>query len=300
MGNDIRGDLATLKKMVGDLHTSLIASNGDPVTALQLSTQPTIRQLLDNMPAWLWQTDASGVFRFISEQFERETSLSPSLWIGKTRKEIIASSPVHPSTIIQHNEAIMNLQKLKNFEYTVQLADGTMYWFNTSGWPVRDKSEKYIGYMGIGRDITVDKNRLLTMEKQTELLASSLNFLEISVLLLDNDQRIYFYNDHWKNLHVDMPAEDRTKGITYEQYLSSAIDYGLFPEAIGRKDEFMQERIHRNLNPPDKPFNVRRQSGILLSIRVSSIPGRLTAIISTQIKGPKLQELNQQSSSRQS
>ena len=67
------------------------------------------------------------------------------------------------------------------------------------------------------------------------------------------------------------------------------VEKGLAPEAVGREEEWLRERMERHRNPKG-PFELRRQDGIWLFIHDQRMPDGSTATISADITERKRME----------
>jgi two-component system cell cycle sensor histidine kinase PleC len=286
-------DLALVIKFLGAIHQDITLSEKSISDSAETSAEamariPTVSRLLEYLPGWLWQTDSNDKFTFISPHFSAITGLSHIYFLGKSRLEIIApddaNRPAVPINLRGHRDTLRGKKEFRNFEYEVQFHDHR-HWFNISGWPIWDTqiSPHFLGYVGIGQDVSLSRVRMADILEQRIYLGDAMDALAVSVLILDDEQRIEYYNNRWKQLHEGLAPEDYAKGIPYQHYLRSAIAVGLFPDAVGNEEEFVTARIEQNVHPTGRPFIVSRQRGIVLSIYVKKIAGnKKTAIISTE------------------
>lgn len=262
--------------------------------AEELSRTPAVRYLLDSIPAWLWQTDADHRFVFISPQFENLTGMQVARLLGHTRSMLIGAGTAIPMNVKNHDAVLAEKEPFRNFRYDLKAPNDRTYSVNISGWPVwqDDARTVFRGYIGIGFDISDERVRIADMVEtriadiisERTFLGDAMNALDVSVLILDPEHRIEYFNRRWEELHAAMSRRYRSKGIPYEDYLRTAISLKLFPEAIGDEENFIRQRIRRNLEPEATPFMVKRQCGIVLSIYVTKIAGTRTAIISTELR----------------
>ena len=123
---------------------------------------------------------------------------------------------------------------------------------------------------------TTRKGPSLSTEEQ---LALAIEALSEHVVLFDADDRIALANKAWRELNKEIV--DLTKpGTRFEDHLRAALKKGLIPEASGREEEWLRERMERHLNP-DGPFEVARQDGRLIRVSEQRLPnGGIILIIS--------------------
>lgn len=93
----------------------------------------------------------------------------------------------------------------------------------------------------LSRDVT-EHNR------QQERLRQIVDSLQEGFALYDANHRLVLWNQKWFDAHPGVQQDIRA-GMTIEEFARIAVARGVFPEAIGREDEFVAERIARFLNP---------------------------------------------------
>jgi len=102
---------------------------------------------------WFWETDDQYRFSYFSPRFEDVTSVPPEKLLGKTRREVGApgSDPEAYATMLANMDDRL---PFRNFEHSREKANGEVVYLSISGRPVFDEDGVFIGYRGIGRDIT--------------------------------------------------------------------------------------------------------------------------------------------------
>jgi len=124
------------------------------------------------------------------------------------------------------------------------------------------------------KDDTGRGNRSLTTEEQ---LALAIEALSEHVVLFDAEDRIVLANRAWRELNKDV-SEFTTPGTRFIDYLHAIVDNQLVPEAFGREDEWVLERMERHTNPAG-PFEVTRQDGVCVRIYEQRLPNMGTILI---------------------
>ena len=79
-------------------------------------------------------------------------------------------------------------------------------------------------------------------EKATELLVTALDALPIGIAIFDREDRLVIKNQHLGDMFPGLFIPDNTQG-TYESMLRSELQQGLLPEAIGREEEWLAQRL---------------------------------------------------------
>ena len=125
---------------------------------------------------------------------------------------------------------------------------------------------------------TARKEASLSTEEQ---LAIAIEALSEHVVLFDAQDRVVLANRAWRELNKEI-IESTKPGTRFEDHLRAAIDKGLIPEAVGREEAWLRERMERHLNPSG-PFEVARQDGRWIRIYEQRLPNDGTILIISDI-----------------
>jgi PAS domain S-box-containing protein len=102
---------------------------------------------------WFWEQDADFRFTFFSSGLER-SGISMRKYLGLQRWDL----PIEltPAQWEEHKALLQAHQPFRNIEYRIRRPDGGYNWFENSGLPIFENG-RFIGYRGIGRNITQRK-----------------------------------------------------------------------------------------------------------------------------------------------
>lgn len=107
---------------------------------------------------WIWEQDANLQYTFLSKQklFSAE-GVTTETMLGKTREEWLVN---HPECVASADWADLRAklnarQPFRNFIYRAPNPDAEdEKWFRISGSPVFDDTKNFLGYRGVGSDVT--------------------------------------------------------------------------------------------------------------------------------------------------
>jgi len=118
---------------------------------------------------WFWETDNQLRFSYFSRRFEDVTSVAPEVLMGKTRREVGApgADPEAYNAMLANMDSHLPFQ---NFEHHREKSNGEIVYLSISGVPVFEDDGTFIGYRGIGRDIT---EQFINQQALNEALAAS-------------------------------------------------------------------------------------------------------------------------------
>ncbi|MDT8991143.1 EAL domain-containing protein [Curvibacter sp. APW13] len=120
------------------------------------ASESRFRALTDLSSDWYWEQDAEYRFVRIDGSPTGAMSLEADSLIGKTRWESGVEG-VSASEWAKHRADLFAHRTFHDFQVARRLSDGSVMWASISGAPIFDKQGKFIGYRGIGRDITERK-----------------------------------------------------------------------------------------------------------------------------------------------
>ena len=130
---------------------------------------------------WYWETDADYKFTFFSERFEKVLGLPAASMLGTKRGELAVDQG--DEKWIKHNEVTKRREPFDDFEYELKSENklwGTRF-CSVSGRPVYDANGEFLGYRGVGKEIT---DKVLAERERERNLADQIILAEILELSL--------------------------------------------------------------------------------------------------------------------
>ncbi|MCH7864311.1 MAG: PAS domain-containing protein [Proteobacteria bacterium] len=254
--------------------------------------------LVDNLEKAVTRlTEAQRIARM--GNFERETETGEGWWSDETYRifglEPQAVSPtlegfldrVHPedrNMVSQAVEKCMQGKEPYSIEYRIVHPDG-------STWFVYELGTWSPGAMGrparIGGTIQDVTDRKRT-ESNIRRLAAAIEGLSENFALYGPDDRLVICNKGYRDLNEPV-AETTKPGIPFERHTRALVEKGLIIEAVGREEEWIQERLKEHRNPGG-PFEVTRQNGKCFLVHEQRMADGSTATIATDITERKRTE----------
>ena len=174
------------------------------------------RSLTELSSDYYWEQDEN--FRFISRisSPDDKTALPVDQVIGKARWELPARNMTEADWA-RHRADLEAHREFRDLLLKRIMADGSERWISTSGRPVYDDAGRFIGYRGIGRNVTeevVARNELAAARERLEQALDGSN-----VALWDADLRAgrVFLSEAWARI---IDAESTPSSMTVEDLLS--------------------------------------------------------------------------------
>jgi PAS domain S-box-containing protein len=156
----------TFLKLEYIAHTSRLLN--EKTAALTVS-QARFQAFAELASDWFWETDHQLRYEYISSAEDEFQAHTYQHFIGKTPIEIRSyDEQQQQKKWRMFLNFVNNHQEIHNFEYEAKAPDGKTFWISISGKAQFDEEGMYLGYMGIGRDISYAKQREIDLQKEKE------------------------------------------------------------------------------------------------------------------------------------
>lgn len=218
------------------------------------------RDYAESASDWFWETDSEGLFTFLSAN-----ALSPPHGVGtrnvighitgKRRSDLRLPEDNDDAKWDAHQAEFDARRPFRNFEYSRLDDAGNKIVIRTSGKPIYRRDGAFMGYRGTASDITESMRATQTVA----LLQTAIENLAESVALFDSDDRFVFCNHVFRTTNRAV-VETTRPGKSFEEYIRAALRMGLIPDAEGREQKWLEERLARHARASGL-FEIRRQDG---------------------------------------
>jgi PAS domain S-box-containing protein len=125
------------------------------VEAALRETEQRFRDYAETASDWLWETGPDHRFLRISDHI-RTVGLDPTVGLGQRRWDVASDREQEPEKWRAHIAAHEAHQPFRGFVYRMVRADGSPVYIETSGKPVFDSDGRFLGYRGVGSNITAE------------------------------------------------------------------------------------------------------------------------------------------------
>ena len=126
------------------------------VLATLRSSERRFRDFVDISSDWYWEKDAELRYSYFSEKFDQVTGMSSAGMLGKTGYgQGLDDSDA--KALKSLDEDMEMRRPFRDFIYTRPKPDGSTAYFSISGKPAYGDTGEFLGYRGIGRDISRQK-----------------------------------------------------------------------------------------------------------------------------------------------
>ena len=131
---------------------------------------------------WFWEMGPDLKFSYFSPRVEEIVGVPIEFHLGKTRQELAAFEE-DPKHWERHFKDLEDHRPFHDFRYWRKGHDGRRQYLSTSGKPIFGDKGNFLGYRGIGRDLTTEKSteELIKFQEQQLIQADKMTSLGILV-----------------------------------------------------------------------------------------------------------------------
>lgn len=227
------------------------------------SSEARFRDFAENAADWMWELGPDLRFTYLTGNVETVMGMKPEDIIGKNRQEIYKDVfNLDAPEWQRHFKTIADHKPFRDFELPWRRPDGQDVFYSLTGKPLFDENGDFLGYRGVGRDIT---KRTLAKKAQQESEAKFKGFATISsdwFWEMDSDLRFSYFS----------PRNKEITGFNPELYLGknrSEISYGKKLDENWRKHlaDLDAHREFRNFE-----YDLKIAGDRILTISISGNP----------------------------
>jgi diguanylate cyclase (GGDEF)-like protein/PAS domain S-box-containing protein len=148
-------------------------------------SEARFRALTQLSSDWHWEHDENQVFTSMSEHVLEKSGVSAESVLGKTRWQLDLRYSTADRARLEAD--IDARHPFRDFEFSRIDEDGTKRFAQVSGEPMFDDEGNYIGYRGIGKDITERKQR----EEDLRRFRAAMDSTSDAIFLIDRERMRY-------------------------------------------------------------------------------------------------------------
>jgi diguanylate cyclase (GGDEF)-like protein/PAS domain S-box-containing protein len=149
-------EMQTLYEMLSQERDSLEARVLERTDELA-SSEARFRALTTLSSDWFWEQDSDYRFIAFSSSSEKAVFFDSRDVIGKTRWELTGIKPID-TTWNDHRAALARREAFTSLIYSYETPAGVVGFMNVAGEPTFNENDEFIGYRGVARDVTSERN----------------------------------------------------------------------------------------------------------------------------------------------
>ena len=168
---------------------------------------------------WLWETDGELRFSWFSESYQEVTGIDPKTALGRFRFDFLKKVSKGSRSVEAHLSDLAARRPFRDFVYELSDGNPNCRWISISGYPRFDAGGTFLGYRGIGRNVSTVaasveeiedlKGSLARSEERAskligdsegaesnaERLMAALNVMSDAFCYYDKDDKLVLYNE---------------------------------------------------------------------------------------------------------
>ena len=199
--------------------------------------------LIKKNPLPVWMSDASsGQVIYQSKAAERLFGWSRN---GPTKPQWTADYFVDREQYLEISRELMRSGIVENCEARLKRPDGQEFWALGNLTIVEFQGRRMV--LAVIADVTKQKQRDSEVALAREMLANAVESLSEGFALYDEDQKLVMCNSLYREMN--RLVDDMIKpGVEWTELLRELARRGAYPDAIGREEEWFEERIQSRID----------------------------------------------------
>jgi PAS domain S-box-containing protein len=158
------------------------------------ASEERFRTLIENTTDWIWETDDNQCFTWLSPSFTEVIGIPVDAVIGRRRWDMASTDRDIDATLWQgYIEDLSARRSFRDFRYWLDRGDGTSKWISVSGSPRFDQEGTFLGYRGVGADISAEAAAALRLK----MLSTVVDQSPVSVVITSPNGAIEYVNAHF-------------------------------------------------------------------------------------------------------
>ena len=223
------------------------------------ASEARFRHLLKLSSDWYWEQDRDFRFVDISSEVQRQTGIEPAQHLGKARWELpeLALSAAEWNV---HRQQLEAHQAFHDFVMRRPDQDGKPIFISISGEPMFDEAGTFVGYRGVGRNISEKRVAEQELHRSRALFATIFESSPIPIVISRvSDGRFFEANQACFDLF----------GFSREQVIGkTTLEMGVWPSEADR--ERLLSRLRSDGRVVNYDIQLRGSDGHLIDVMYSA------------------------------
>jgi PAS domain S-box-containing protein len=154
----------------------------------RMHQQQTLRSILDSAPIWIWMVNTHGKILFINTTFCTDVAIPESLFLAADHyQDVLGEAAIN---CVKSDQACLAQDAPFYFTETFQLADGQEHILETIKTPVKGEDGQIIGVIGLGIDVTQQRQMEAMIQEKNRSLSETLQELQQAQLRMIQGEKM--------------------------------------------------------------------------------------------------------------
>ena len=249
-------------------HTIPVADNAPNVSYASFRKPSFSEVFFEQTPEGVVFIDANHTIMSANPAFIRLFGKSNTDLNGHSVIDVIAEPQEAPT--LQSELACCFTGEIINTRRWVTLPSGMALYVELTMTPYTEDRDPIRWVMLTLRDM-MEFQRMKQLAKEAgERFSQAIDAFNGSFALFDEHERLIVFNQTYRQIHSFL-GEHLEVGLTFEKCLRIQLEQGIIPEAVGREEAWLQQRIARFRNPQGS-FEVKKEPDRWYQITETRLP----------------------------
>ncbi|TFZ56039.1 EAL domain-containing protein [Methylorubrum sp. Q1] len=185
---------------------------------------------------WIWATDSEDRFSYLSSGAERLLGRPTASLIGVERSALFCER--EDLSLAVYRETIAARRPFRDLTYVYRHPDGTARWFEISGRPLISPEGDFLGYRGVGSDVSEQhRTRHALVEAHAQLSEQNRRFdaalanMTQGLCMFDADQRLLVWNRRYLEI-FGLPEGALDVGMSQRAIIEALVTLGCYKRGV--------------------------------------------------------------------
>ena len=204
-------------------------------------------------------TNSDRKIEWVNRAFEQRSGYTLAEAQGRTIAELVHCDGTDQAIVAAVHAALDRGEGTQGAELQYRSKSGEHYWVEIDVQPLMGEEGDRVAYFTSQTDITARKRQEAELadlarraEEARDRLHAAVNALPDAFALYDRDDRLVVFNEGYRQFYA-RSAEAIRPGATYEEVLRAGLANGEYPDAAGREEQWLADRLAAH----SQPHNVR-------------------------------------------
>ncbi len=211
-------------------------------TSALRESQNRLKAIFDNAPVEIYLKDREGRYIEINKQFERLFNVEAAEVVGKLPEDV--HYPELAERTRAQDLAVLQSGQTMAREEQAETELGHLV-LHTVKFPVFDADGQISGVGAVVADVTEQTRARERMIEVEQRLLDAVNALPDGFVLFDSADRLVMCNDKFREIFARCEPKI-VEGASFEEILRYGIAKGQYPDAVGREEAFVAERLEEH------------------------------------------------------
>ena len=245
-----------------------------------------LRELVGAGSDWIWETDSELRFSWLSGNYEEITGILPAKVLGHFRFDFLKKASKGADSAAAHLADLEARRPFRDFVYELAGGRHECRWVATSGYPRFDEAGTFIGYRGVGRNVTSIAASLEETgnsgskavrlanpgdsERARSDLARALDSMRMGIVLVDADLNAEIVNQAFYDIWKVTP-DDVGIGSPFRALMDINRHNGIYQVSDDKWESYVAMRLDEIRAGDVAPREFRRADGCTMIYSVTAL-----------------------------